>query len=312
MVVYQEKPQLAFPAPRLDKLMTTLSQAERQGRYGLSARLARRFARQHSQSGQYEVAFHWFAKSLQFYRLQGTLGVAYWETLHDWLGMALLLGKTHEVEVLLEQPPRADLSLCTESPCTQSSCTESPQLELRFLGAISSRLNDQPQTLRPRFAEFLVVLANNPQGLTSEQLTLAVYGENGEVSCCKTELSRLKQLFPLASRPYRLDALVWADFLELPVLLKNGRIGEAIDLYAGPLLPSSEAPEVCNLRRSLEETLRAATIECGSGEDLWKLGSRIHDDLELWEAMATRLLQGDPRRGMARAHVHSLRRSWEI
>jgi hypothetical protein len=156
------------------------------------------------------------------------------------------------------------------------------------------------------------VLALHPKGLSNEQLTLAVYGETSDVNCCKTELSRLKQLLPVASRPYRLEMRVKADFLELPSLLNAGRISEAIELYEGPLLPSSEAPEVCSLRRSLEESLRAATIESGSSEDLWKLGSRVHDDLELWEAIQGRLPQGDPRRGMARAHVSSLRRAWGL
>jgi tetratricopeptide (TPR) repeat protein len=465
MAAYQDKLELssAFPsALGLEPLMTSLCQAERQGRYALSARLAHRFARQLTELGSYQAAFYWLGWSLQLYRLQTTLGVDYWETLHQWINAALLLGKTDEVEEALEYHPTTDafsgwmlhsaelellvyqghlteaaelahelwhtalqrqnlfyiahrfvqlllslgreqeareyaeqafclagglgkpqrakallsLGIALSSSSPQKSCqflsaalvdltfpwnlqakvyllknlqhldhtskakalletltlelqTLDPKgltffvgdtsflqaetrLELRFFGGVSGRLNGRVQSLRPRFAEFLVVLSTQPRGLSAEQLTLAVYGENTDVACCKTELSRLRQLLPVASRPYRLEIPVQADFLELPRLLGAGQISKAVELYQGPLLPGSEAPEVCRLRGSLEEALRVATLERGTEENLWLLGSRIHDDLELWEAIATRLPQGDPRRSMARAHVSSLRRSWGL
>lgn len=185
-------------------------------------------------------------------------------------------------------------------------------LRLQFLGTPRAFLKQAIPNLRPRFAEFLVVLSCHPAGLSAEQITLAVYGENQEPACCKTEMNRLKQVIPLESRPYRLKMPVWADFLELPALLRAGRVAEAIELYQGPLLPHSEAPEVCSLRRSLEETLRGVVLESNNPEHLWKLSSRMHEDLELWEALHTRLPQGDPRRGLARAQVNSLRRAWGV
>lgn len=216
-----------------------------------------------------------------------------------------------EGSLLREIHPQGWRYLAGEAGLSFNLAAESA-LRLQFLGAPRAFLKQPITNLRPRFAEFLVVLSCHPAGLSAEQITLAVYGENQEPACCKTEMNRLKQVIPLESRPYRLKMPVWADFLELPTLLRAGRVAEAIELYQGPLLPHSEAPEVCSLRRSLEETLRGVVLEGGNPEHLWKLSSRMHDDLELWEALHTRLPQGDPRRGLARAQVNSLRRAWGV
>lgn len=185
-----------------------------------------------------------------------------------------------------------------------------PSVELRFLGASEVRCRGQASAARLRFAEFLTILAHNPRGLSAEQLALAVYGEAGNPACCKTELSRLKQLVPIESRPYRIQGAVWADFLEIPLLVRNGRLKEAVELYRGALLPASDAPEVRDLRTTLEESLRTAVLENGDPELLWSLASRIREDLELWEALHSRLPAGDPRRALAQAQVSSLQRSW--
>jgi hypothetical protein len=324
MVVYKSSLELEGANSYLTKLVTAFTNAEHQGQYQLSARLAHRLAQQLAELGEQKTASQWLKRSIQLYKLQTNLPPDFWATLCDWLN--LVVGKEGELSEVLEtlQPAGQLSESCAENVLTDfysigissqshlTGQTSLARLELKFLGKLSCRFEDSFHALRPRFAELLTVLALHPRGLSNEQLTLAVYGETTDVNCCKTELSRLKQLLPIASRPYRLEMNIWADFLELPALLNAGRISEAIDLYEGPLLPSSEAPEVCSLRRSLEESLRAATLESGSSEDLWKLGSCVHDDLELWEAIQARLAQGDPRRGMARAHVSSLRRAWGL
>ncbi|MGL4610893.1 MAG: hypothetical protein ACRCYY_14655 [Trueperaceae bacterium] len=335
MLVHSDNLELGFTypsSPRLEKLVTTLINAEQHNKHDLSARLAHHLGQQLEQRGEHQAALHWLKQSMQLYQAQTALSPDFWETLRDWLSI-VLAEKSGEVIELLEtllpcqthQTPKEDTFLehhfLVTSSLVDTHRDDRPTdevfnpkvpLELRFFGKAGWRGNDSLPTLRPRFAELLTVLALHPEGLTNEQLTLAVYGENTDITCCKTEVNRLKHLIPVLSRPYRLDMPVWADFLELPKLLKAGRIGEAIALYEGPLLPNSEAPEVCHVRRSLEESLCTVTIESGTGEDLWRLGSRIHDDLELWEAIQARLPQGDPRRGMAKAHVSSLRRSWGI
>ncbi len=184
-------------------------------------------------------------------------------------------------------------------------------MELRFLGSREASVRGAIEPLRLRFAEIVTVLATHPEGMTAEQLTIAVYGESHDPACCKTELSRLRRAIPIRNRPYRLTLPVWADFLEITALLKADDLSAAIELYRGPLLPESEAPEVCDLRAVLDESLREAVLQRGKPEHLWSLVSRMREDLELWEAMWRRLQEGDPRRPLALAQIHSLRRAWD-
>ncbi len=184
-------------------------------------------------------------------------------------------------------------------------------IELRFLGAREASVKGAIGPLRLRFAEIAAVLAAHPEGMTAEQLTIAVYGESHDPACCKTELSRLRRAIPIRNRPYRLALPVWADFIETTELLKAGDLAGAIELYRGPLLPESDAPEVCDLRAVLDESLREAVLQRGKPEYLWALAARMREDLELWEAIWRRLDEGDPRRPLALAQIHSLRRAWD-
>ena len=185
-------------------------------------------------------------------------------------------------------------------------------LDLRLLGAPEIRYQGETLGLRPRFAELLAVLAAHPEGMSKAELSLAVYGERYDPSCCKTEVSRLKRLVPMESQPYRLSLPVRADFLELLSLLEVGQVDEAVELYRGPLLPYSEAPEVCRLRDIVDRSLCQAALAASSPEPLWKLANKLREDLELWEGVLMRLPRGGPRRALAQAHVHSLRRSWGL
>ncbi|MBS3966539.1 MAG: hypothetical protein KGZ60_04715 [Truepera sp.] len=183
---------------------------------------------------------------------------------------------------------------------------EQPELELSFLGAASARLNGKLLSLRPRFAELLLALSLHPQGLSGEQLTLAVCGEAGDVPYCTVEVNRLKKLVPILSRPYRLGVGFAADFLRLGELIQNNRLLEALELYRGPLLPASEAPVATEQRLFLEEALRQAILRSHDPEALWLLAERLGDDLEVWEKALTLLHERDPRTAVARARVKGL------
>jgi tetratricopeptide (TPR) repeat protein len=188
---------------------------------------------------------------------------------------------------------------------------EQPELELRFLGAIETRWKGGPLKLRLRFAELLAALALHPEGLSGEQLTLAVYGEYGDLGRCKVELGRLRKLVPITSRPYRLGVSVTTDFSRLSELIQNNRLLEALELYRGPLLPGSEAPSVVEKRIFLEEALRQAILRSQDPEALWTLAERLGDDLEVWEKVLTLLDKSDPRTAVARARVKGLVDSYD-
>jgi tetratricopeptide (TPR) repeat protein len=216
-------------------------------------------------------------------------------------GRRLLVGTQahwNEVFALLETP----------------SCGQTPEapLELHFLGGNEVCAQGQPLQLRKRFAEIIAVLAMHPQGLTGEQLTLAVYGEDGSLECCKTELSRLRQLVPIETRPYRLGVAVRADFLELEAHLSRGELEQALALHHGPLLPESNSPEVIGKREQLEEALRRATLRSHDPNLLWGLAERLGEDLDLWQACLKTLKKADPRRALASARVNHLRRAWGV
>jgi len=187
---------------------------------------------------------------------------------------------------------------------------EAQWLELHLLGHPAVRMGKAVLELRPRFVELLCVLALHPEGLTSEQLTLAVWGEAGETGCAKTELHRLRQWVPLSSRPYRIQVSVAADFLEVIEMLRRGCLRQALGLYKGPLLPRSQAPEIVETRVWLEESLREAVLCSGEGELVWALAERLGTDLELWELALELLPDQDSRHPLASVQVNRLKTHW--
>lgn len=188
--------------------------------------------------------------------------------------------------------------------------TQKQVLNLSVLGSITADLAASPLKLTPRLAELLTLLAQNPQGLTGEQLLLKVYGESGKLGTLKTAISRLRELVPIASQPYRIDVPVHADFLELGELISRGDLQAAVELYRGPLLPTATAPAVEELREHLTESLRLAVLSAGDPGLAFTLAERLGDDLELWETAANGLEANDPRRTVAIASVERTRRRW--
>lgn len=183
-------------------------------------------------------------------------------------------------------------------------------LTLRLLGVMKAELGGTDIKLTPRLAELLTLLAQHPTGLTGDQLLLMVYGESGKLGTLKTAISRLRELVPIASQPYRIDVPVHADFLELGELISRGDLQTAVELYRGPLLPTAMAPAVEELREHLTESLRLAVLSADEPGLTFTLAERLGDDLELWEAAANGLEANDPRRAVAIASVERTRRRW--
>jgi hypothetical protein len=96
-----------------------------------------------------------------------------------------------------------------------------------------------------RHSELLVLLLTHPEGRTGEQLAFDLYADDLSPVTVRAELSRLRRtLGPqlLDSRPYRVRTELDADFRTVTALLDAGRVADALAAYAGPLLPSSDAP----------------------------------------------------------------------
>ncbi|MFF7730070.1 GAF domain-containing protein [Streptomyces sp. NPDC008001] len=163
-----------------------------------------------------------------------------------------------------------------------------------------------------RHSEILVLLAGRPDGLTGDQLAAALYGDRTVPPVTlRAELSRLRRLVGplLGSRPYRLCAHVETDFGRVERELAEGDVRGALRSYDGPLLPSSEAPGVCRVRRLVEGRLRRAVL---SGGDAWALQAWAdsawgEEDLEVWERLLAALPASAPQRDGVAAEARRLR-----
>ena len=127
------------------------------------------------------------------------------------------------------------------------------------------------------------------------------------------EVSRLRKLVGLAieTDPYRLAGHVESDLGRVRTLLLRGAVQEAAELYAGPLLPHSDAPGVAHERESLERWVRHAVMTGDDREALWAWVNAPtgRDDLGAWKRLLSELEFRDPRRSLCAARVGELRRA---
>jgi hypothetical protein len=192
------------------------------------------------------------------------------------------------------------------------------RLTLTLLGGPrpEARLDGGPLPLSERHAEILALLVMHPEGLTSEQLALHLYGEPGNPISARAEVSRLRRLLggALRARPYRLSTTVEADFAEVERLLRAGRPQDAFARYRGPLLPRADAPGIVEAREELDAALRASALDAAGPEPLlaWTASASGRDDLPAHEALLGRLGAADARRAPVRAHTALLRRRYGL
>lgn len=213
-------------------------------------------------------------------------------------------GEVPEVTQLRDWLETADQALLAAK--RSSKGTNQTMLKMSFLGQCQALYWGKPLKLRPRHADILLALAVSP-GLSLEQLTLAVYGESGDPGTCKAEVGRLKKIIPIASRPYRIEAPVEADFLALLKLLEINETTQALQHFCGELLPGSEAPVVKKVREQIHHLLREAALAQASPAVLFQ-AAQLLDDLELWEACLERLKPNEPNLIAAKARYSQLRK----
>jgi GAF domain len=205
-------------------------------------------------------------------------------------------GREMEVEPLAE-------GYLLHAPRRAAPTPHRSALSLRFTGDAAPRATldgrSVPLTLRP--AELLTALALHPDGLTAEQLAVALYGDDGNPTTVRGEVLRLRGLIGadvLRTRPYRLDAVVDTDFGATRRALRGGQVAEALRACAGPLLPRSDAPEIRELRDELAAGLRRAVLD---SDDIELLAAfAVHPlgdgDLETHDRLVEELPPHDPRR----------------
>ena len=102
----------------------------------------------------------------------------------------------------------------------------------------------------------------------------------------------------------RLTGPIETDYANVTAALGRDDVASAVAAYPGPLLPSSDARAVVELRTRLDSRLRSAVLasyDAAAIED-WA-GMAGADDLAVWERLAGLLPVGSP--GRAHAVVQS-------
>jgi hypothetical protein len=158
-----------------------------------------------------------------------------------------------------------------------------------------------------RHAEILALLALHPSGLTAEQLSFHLYGDDGNPVTIRAEIHRLRSQLgdPIGAKPYHLTLPVEADFLELRRLLSGSDPAPLARAYGGPLLPRSESPEIRRERDELEAQVRTCLLLRGSPDDLWAYAqtSGGREDFEVLQRLASALPASDHRAAAARTRL---------
>jgi hypothetical protein len=181
------------------------------------------------------------------------------------------------------------------------------RLRLRLLGHDSNAQLESGRRERAlRSLELIAVLAMHPEGMTAEQLALALYGERGKAVTIRAQVHRVRCFVgacSLDTHPYRLTVPIDGDWLEVRRLVAAGRPREALKAYRGPLLPASDAPEIVEARSLLEESLRRSILTTADPKLLsrWLAHRAGGDDLAAARALVAVLPCGDPRRAAATA-----------
>jgi hypothetical protein len=184
---------------------------------------------------------------------------------------------------------------------------------LRLLGK-SAALLEGPAgftRLSLRHSELLALLMSRSEGMTGEELATAIHESDRAAVTLRAELSRLRGILAplrLEPRPYRIDPRLTSDVTEVRDALAAGNVGHAVDLYRGPVLPTSEAPGVIRLRSELHAAVRHAVVRSGDPDALLRFGDTEHGrlDYDVWLAAAALLAPSSPRRAAVETHLDYL------
>ncbi|MBV9819521.1 MAG: hypothetical protein JOZ07_14405 [Solirubrobacterales bacterium] len=209
------------------------------------------------------------------------------------------------------------LRALTDPAAGRAQPAAAAQLRLALLGrdGAVAQLSDggaaRAISLRLRHAEILALLGAHPHGLSSEELSRGVYGDESRVGAVRVEISRLRKLLGdcIDAELYALAPGVVSDVGQVVGLLHRGRIREAAVRYPGPLLPRSRAPGVAAERDALEEWMRRSVLSSGDQEALWAWLQTPSGEVDLaaWRRLLAALAFADPRRSLAASRIARLR-----
>ncbi|GGO62164.1 helix-turn-helix domain-containing protein [Nonomuraea cavernae] len=211
--------------------------------------------------------------------------------------------------LLLRDGRVATLEPFADGYLVQGAPPAAPTLTLSFLGdgQPTAAIGERRLPLSLRHAEILALLALHPCGLTAEQLSFHLYGDEGNPVTIRAEIHRLRGQLGgrVTAKPYQLTSPVEADFLQVRQLLAADAPTALARTYTGPLLPRSESPEIRRERDELEVQVRSRLLLSGSPGDLWAYAQTAHgrEDIEILERLADSLPSTDHRAAAAHARL---------
>ncbi|TFC15380.1 GAF domain-containing protein [Cryobacterium algoritolerans] len=185
---------------------------------------------------------------------------------------------------------------------------------LDVLGRDHGRLENGATSavISPRHAEILTLLAWNRDGLSADRLSVLLTDQSDSVDNLRAEMVRLRRVLGqatppigIASRPYRLESAVDLDALRVLALLERGAHRVALGAYRGPVLPSSTAPGIVDIRAEVSARLREAMLTDASAELLLEYArtDEATYDSEVWRACLELLPARSPKRASAVARL---------
>ncbi len=199
------------------------------------------------------------------------------------------------------------------SPTAHGRAAARPVLTLSLLGRdrAEAEIAGERRQLRLRHSEILALLCARPDGMTSEELSVEIYGDAAGAAAIRVEVSRLRKLLGDCIEPehYRLAGVVASDVARVCALLHRGEVRQAAARYPGALLTGSDAPGVVREREALEQWLRQSIMTAGDPEALWAWLQTDSgtEDQAAWQRLLTSLPFHDPRRSLAATRVARLR-----
>ncbi|NUO61597.1 MAG: GAF domain-containing protein [Hamadaea sp.] len=176
-------------------------------------------------------------------------------------------------------------------------------------------VNGRRVRLSRRHTEILVLLRENPEGMTGDQLADALYEDFANLTTVRVEINRLRRAVGdlVQSRPYRLAEDLDADYADVRDALGRGEAAAAVAAYAGPLLPTSEARGVAELRDLLDARVRCAVLSSDDPAILEAWATKHGaDDLEIWERLAASRRADLAQQALAKTQVRRLRAEYGL
>jgi len=212
----------------------------------------------------------------------------------------------------MTRPHAAAVSAPAPTPPTVPLRTLPARLDV--LGRDHGRLENGTTSavFSPRHAEILTLLAWNRDGLSAERLSLLLTDQSNSVDNLRAEMVRLRRVLEqatprigIASRPYRLESAIDLDALRVLALLERGAHRVALGAYRGPVLPSSTAPGVQEIRAEVSARLREAMLSDASAELLLEYArtDEATYDSEVWRACLELLPARSPKRASVVARL---------